>query len=527
MIIENPITRELHKNWFTKVKNSFSIDGDAECLSLIRYLEVSPNKYYSKKAEIEYTRFLSKLSASESKKILGENRGIIDQSIRVIEEINSLNIHNIAIPKDELDILEFIDKNIHYNYLRLLENGFYTLILLPSIYSRTSRSKSISGLDIFNCVEELANTDFGFISEFYNNNIRNGIAHGKIEIINNEFKYIDKKGNATSIPFKQIIKMFDRLLDCLNGFVLSLGLYFLSSSKPNLSLNDYIPQSLLFEELKYQINGPAWEAITSFDSRNINNKRQLNLYIKNDFLDYNKVQFNIFRTAVLTEKFTTGYNRIFIGLKSKNSKSKIDGFAGFNTDKLCQLRKHESSQIEDYKGVMEDNLLFFIPKWKLPKLFYKIGTYRMILKSSLGSYLESIQSHKLSNRYRYKESSSHSKGRYLISPRVSYYINGKVDNEDIKSNAQNIIRLAKKHSKSSYKKFSFKRFLRVRYTRVFIYTTDARVREFINRGLPPSLVCVINMNQTKTIKAPLTYGKVESCKNYEIIWNENYNNNES
>ncbi len=522
---ENPITAELHEQWRSRIRDDLNVSIDTrDCLSLIQYLDKTPQKFYSEEAFEGFYQFLCGLKSTEIKPILDDNKNLINHSVRILQEINELNIHDNYYPDDDLDLLNFIDSSIHYNYLKILETSFYHLIYFVAVHSRKSRGKPIEKLDLYNCVEELKTGKFKFIAKHYNNTIRNGIAHGKIQIYDGQLRYIDKKGNSETISFKKIVRLFDDLIDCVNGFVLGLRVFFLSNINqhtPNIT----IPQSLLLDELQHQANGPAWQIVTSFEGGNIRNQKQLNLYIKNDFFDFYKVQYNAFRTAVLTEKFATGYNRIFINLKSKNSKFESSGFVSFDGDKLKELRKSGTRKIEDYEGVMEDNLLFFVPKYRLPKLIYKLGTFRMGLRGSFslhwGKYLDTY----FPRIFTFRDFKTHVKSGYIVIERACVILESKDAHEMeelIRGKASSLIRKAKKYAKRQYKLFSLNRFLKVRYTRVFVYDKNLRKRKLRDGGLSPDLICILHRNQTKSIKSLLPLGTIEHGRKYEIIWNDNW-----
>ncbi|NOQ27884.1 MAG: hypothetical protein GQ564_21185 [Bacteroidales bacterium] len=518
---ENPITKELHETWRLRIQDRFgnSIQTN-DCLSLIQYLDNMPNKFFSESAYHTYLDFLNEVPSNDIVSLLNECENSISHSLRILNEVNDLEFHDTYYPEDDLYLIDFIDKKIHYNYLKILETTFYNLIYLPSVHSRRTRGKSVEKLDLYNCIEELKNGDFYFLKKHYNNTIRNGIAHGKVQVRDNQFVYTDKKLNQETITIKRIVRLFDDLIDCVNGFVLALRVFYLSNINKSLR----IPQILLIEELKYQADGPAWEIITSFEGSNIKNQQQLNLYIKNDFHDYNKVQYNAFRTAILTDHFTSRYNRIFINLKSSHSKFNSAGWVSFNGDKLRELNTKGANRIEEYSGVMDENLLFFVPKRKFPRLFYILGTYKMIFKAIMKLHWRNYIRTVSPTSFIFRECRTHAKSRYIVVERSSFFTKESTPQDLIRKQAPNLIRKAKKQAKKEYSRISFKRFLRVRYTKVFVYESNVRRRKFREGGLHSFLICIIHKNQTKQIKSPLPFGTVEKFRNYEIIWNDNWNN---
>lgn len=525
---ENPVTKGLHDEWRVRIIDRFGelIETD-ECLSLIQYLDQTPNKFYSTKSFDEYLNFLDNLTSQELQSLLNENENSLNLAIKTLKEINELQIHDIYYPNDDLELIDFVDKNIHYNYLKTLESCFYQFIYFPAVVSRKNRGKSIEKLDLYNCVEELQLSDFRFVKDYFNNTVRNGIAHGNVEIFDNDFRYVDKKGNETSLTARRMIRTFDDLVDCVNGFALATKLFFLSIVDSETMRTATMPNSILLEELQYQANGPAWKILNVFEGSNIRSENQVNIYVKNDFFDFYKVQFNSFRTAILTDRFSKGYNRIFINLKSRNSKFESAGWTSFDGDKLRQLREKGESRIEAYKGVMHDDLLFFAPKYKVPRLFYKIGTTAMIFKILFSlerkKYLETY----FPQLFTFRECKTHSRSSYIVVQRVSACLTESplLDIEDlIRLKARTLIRKAKNFSKKHHNFFT--RFLPIGYMQVFVYEHDLRKRKLREGGLTPNLICILHINRTKKIKSPLPFGTVEDRGRYKIIWNDNWKGRE-
>jgi len=75
------------------------------------------------------------------------------------------------------------------------------------------------------------------------------------------------------------------------------------------------------------------------------------------------------QVAVLAEYFANGFDRYFFSLKSKYS---LLGWAAYDGEILRRVRLNNSNDINDYNGVLEENLLFFVPKIKIPKFVRKL-----------------------------------------------------------------------------------------------------------------------------------------------------------
>jgi|AntRauTorcE11897_2_1112592.scaffolds.fasta_scaffold07954_3 hypothetical protein len=528
---ENPITKPQHEYWKSKITERFEEQNftDDIFLSLIDYIEGIPQKFYSQQAFDTFFDLLSELKNSNPeilKNFINENQNSINRGVNALYEVNQKQIHDTFFPEGDLELYEFIDKDIHYNYLKLLEGPYFLFIFLIAIYSRKRRGKDTEGLDLFNCVQEIEK-NYSCLIQVYDNNIRNGIAHGSVIFQDHNLIYTDKKENTKKISKRNIVKKFDQILDLCNGLTLALKVFLFSNSDFLTTASISIPQSILIRELKFQVDGPAWEVLATSDSQTIDSRTQLIVYANNTFWDYNKVQFNCFRTAYLAAKFTNDYDRIFIHLDSKHSKFEKSGWAAFDGKKMKELITI-NSPLAGYEGVLENNGIMFLPKIKMPKILYTLGSFYMAMKVNMPLVWKSHIDTAFPNPFLIRETIIHSKGRFSAVPDPSVIIRPEfcLDIESlIRSDFKKIVRQVKRHSKKSCSRLSILRYLPIRYLRVFVYEKDLRKRALRNSGLPPELICTIEVNTSKQIKAPdILGGKVETHGKYRIVWNGNWKN---
>ena len=169
--------------------------------------------------------------------------------------------------------------------MKLIEAVYHKFLLFIAYQQRVSRSKPTSGLDIYNCVEEIKNTDFRYVTYCYENTIRNGIAHGGITYKENDTIYKGKKGSPYEIRTKRIIRMFDDLLDICNGFSLAFKIFAITQ-RDFFQNNDLrVSRSFLLQELKAQANTPKWEVVDCLESEIMDGRKQLNIFTKNSCLE--------------------------------------------------------------------------------------------------------------------------------------------------------------------------------------------------------------------------------------------------
>ena len=169
--------------------------------------------------------------------------------IEKISKINLLSFHDTKIPTEEPLAIKFINDNINYNYLKLVESVLYVLILPIAIQTRIARNAQTDKLDVWNCIEEIRNTSFSYIIDCYNNTIRNGVAHGTVAYSAYNITYFDKKGNIYTDNVNQVVGLFDMLLDNCNAMMAALKCIMIKHSTFFYEHEIKIPSSYLIQEL--------------------------------------------------------------------------------------------------------------------------------------------------------------------------------------------------------------------------------------------------------------------------------------
>ena len=403
MVLEEcPTTKTVNRFWNEKILENFPVllnASDAKFLSLKEYITDRPQKFYNKQVYKDYLNFVTKFKNENPKnlsEILHASEYELNIAIKSLNDINEEKNHDVFVPDNNIETIQFIENNIHFNYLKLIEAVYHKFILLIAIENRVQRNKPTEGLDIFNCVEEIQKTDFQYITECYNNTIRNGIAHGGITYKESDTVYKGKKGKAYEITTKEIIRKFDDLLDICNGLALALKVFIIINRDFFQSNNLLIPKQFLIQELKAQSNAPRWKVVDCLENVIMDNKKQLNIFTENSLLGLEEVNYYAFRTAVIAEYFASGYDRYFFSLKSKYS---LPGWAGFDGAILKRERKKNTDDLTGYTGVLEDNLLFFIPKIKIPKFVRKIINISLIAKSNFWIDYHANTNHRFKRNY--------------------------------------------------------------------------------------------------------------------------------
>jgi len=246
------------------------------------------------------------------------------------------------------------------------------------------------------------------------------------------------------------------------------------------------------------------------------------VYCRTNSLDFSKVQIAAFQTATLAEKFIPGYIRYFISISSNKAYA---GFARFDGLKLKSLRTSGTTMLEDYKGVLVEDLLFYVPRIKLPKIILIIDTYIHSIKCAVPLILKEYRKNTSQLKVTPRITSSHKNSWGLV---VSSYIVienefGKLNKSIISKNIRLIIRKSKKPVNTQLLKGDLKKILPVGYMRVHVFHNDYRTRRLASFGLNEDLICTIQLKRIKRIQAPDIFGStIEIINGYRVAWNKKW-----
>jgi hypothetical protein len=327
MIVRNPLTTGHNEFWRKRIVERFapneSLPSDIDFLSLKDYLVKHPQKCYSQQAFTIYFNFLNELLDKEPnvlRSLFDDKQGDISIANRVLNEVNNLESKNELIPKNDSEVISLIQNKIIYNYLRVLEAPFYTLIYLAAKKSRLDRQAKTEGLDIYNSINELIKTNFKPILNVYDGTLRNAIAHGKFLISSLSgliiFTFSDSKGHTVEYEAKKLIDLFDKLLDITNAFYLAYKLFCLVKYSKLKNINCNVAYSIYIDEIIASANGPNWEIINMYEISKENN-RHLSVYIKSSFWAMSQDRLQAINTSIIVSKFFREYDIIYLEIISK------------------------------------------------------------------------------------------------------------------------------------------------------------------------------------------------------------------
>lgn len=519
-ILENPLLRDTHARKREEIKNGFPEllhCSHDHFLAIHRYIERSPQRFYSHsiyKKFLEWLEDQSRKSQAAFQKYLSEHDAELNRAFLHLEEVNNLDWHDFFENLDDFESIRFIDQQIHPIYLRLIEAVFTPLCRIVAHFSRIDRGKGIDGLDLWSVVEEMRRTSLCEVASPYKHIVRNAIAHGGITYLQNEILYHDKNGNEEKHSDADIIRTFDDLLDTCNALELAFSLFLVIQP-----LNSYkLPQQLLLDELKAETKSPWWEVVGCTPSK-FPGLNQLILYARPRTSDYQKVQMSTFQTGVLAERFAPGYDRYFFSIRSSSS---LPGWAAFDGKKLHTLRIKGNAILEDYKGVLENGSVFYVPRIKPPRFISRIQTLVLSFKLAFPIAMSDMRRQLGWPKIHIRESRIHKNawGCVLNGIVVLDFPTGKLSQDVIRKFRRKIVRKALSEARHSSPIFTISRFLPLGFSRISVFCKDYRRRRLSNFGLGQHLVCTIQVKRIRRIQCPDIMGStIEQLGSYRIAWN--------
>lgn len=519
-ITDNPLLRKLHALKRTQIKQNFHELSHCQhdhFLSMHKYIKRSPERFYSQSVCHVFLGWLeerNQKSQSKLKQYLFQHDANLNRAFLHLEEVNNLDWHDYFEKQDDFEIIRFIDQQIHPIYLRLTEAVFKPLCRIIAHFSRIDRGKGTDSLNLWPIVEEIRQTILIEVVTPYNHIVRNAIAHGGITYYQNEILYRDNKGNEEKFGDTKIVQIFDDLLDTCNALALSLSLFLLKYQPEGYNL----PQQILLNELKEETRTPWWEIVGCTPSK-FTDLNQLIVYARPRTSDYGKVQFSTFQTGLLAEKFAPGYDRYFFSIRSSSS---WPGWATFDGKKLYEVRTKPNAILEDYKGAIQDDLIFYVPRLKTPRVIARIQNIILSFKLNFPIAISDMKSQFGWPEIHVREAKIHKNtwGSVLNGSVFLEFPNDDLSQDIVRKFRRRIIRKALSEARHNTSIFEVARFLPLGFARISVFCRDYRRRRLSGFGLGRHLVCTIQVKRIQRIQSPDIIGStIEQLGFYRIAWN--------
>lgn len=523
--LQNHLTRERDTYDRSRITSEFPIlqsTLDDYYLSLRRHLDNRPEKFFSRTAYRVYLDWLQRRDAAGGRALenyFSNYGGKIEQALLFLREVNVADWHDSAFaPEDEYDLLLIIDRHVHPTYLRLVEAVLTPLIQPIAYFSRVDQNKGTDGLNVWPIIQELRRTSESCLTLPYRHIIRNGIAHGGISFQQRRIVYRDNRGNEEDFSTESIIRCFDDLLDVCNGIAVGLKVFFLVSPR-----KAYVPpREIRLEELQEETRSPWWTIVGSVETE-IPGKSQLIIYARPDTRCYDKVLWSSVQSGILAEFFAPGYDRYFFSLRSKKA---LPGWIGFDGTKLKKLREAGADDLSQYKGVIEDDLLFYIPQPRPHSLFCRLGTlvssFKVQSSLAIQRYREQMERQFGIPRTVCRSASIH-RNSWAGILHASVVIEG-LDElkamEIIGRNRRGIVKSAQRRARQE-NRFNLATYLPLGFAQVAVFRRDYRRRRLASFGLGDNLICTVSFQRLNQINRPDILGStIETRGKWRIAWNQ-------
>ena len=520
--LRNPLTKQRDERDRSRIVSAFPVlepNARSGCLVLRRYLDKRPERLFD---EASYGAYLDWLQARDAddhstlKKYFDQFGSEIDSALLFLGDMNSRTWHDGPFAAgDDYSFIRDIDAYVHPSYLRVVEAVLVPLVRPVAYFRRIRRGKGTDGLDVWNVVQELkaAGQPEELLALPYRHVVRNGIAHGGIVFRSREIRYRDKKGNEETYSAESVVRMFDDLLDTCNGLALALKIFFLTNRD-----RDYKrPRQLLMEELQEETRTPWWTIDGCVESE-IPGKTQLIVYAQPGSIHYGLVQMSVVQSGILAEFFAPGYDRYLLSLQSRQA---WPGWAAFDGRRLRQLREARVDEMSQYRGVVESDLIFYVPWISVPRILGRVVVFLKILQLGIPLAVQQIRENLGVPSIVCRNASIHrnSWGAVLKADVVIEGIDGRPVVDAIFKCRRRIARLARRYAWKQ-NRLTGAAYLPLAFLQVNIYRRDYRCRRFGEIGLGRDLICTLRFQRMRRIKSPDIIGStVRAIGKWRIAWN--------
>lgn len=522
--MKNPLLTKTHELKCQEVLRAFpelAPKRVSSALALHTYVGTRPQRFFSRRSFQALLISLKEIDHAHSQELveyLKDHRTSINNAFRHLEEVNAFDWHDRELKgENDHQSLTLIDREVHPAYLRLVEAVFQPLLRIVAHFSRVAAGKGTQGLNLFNVVAELPDSEFVEAKAAYVHLMRNGIAHGGVRFAVNEIIYRDAKGNELTLKERDVVRKFDDLLDTCNGLILAYSVFTLNQS----SRSELVPQNLLVDELKVETGTPFWRVTGALPSLIANDQSQLIVYCDVSTVDEAKVRFSAFQTAIQAERAAPGYDRYFVSMKGKNG---MPGWASFHGKNL-EIHRTSNHKAEAYSDVTQDYVPMFLAGKSLPKILHRIGTLRYSFQAGWPVVVEDYRTRTGTPKIAVRNSSVHrnSWGLVVRADVIVESSNLQIDQNAIRENCRAVVRRARSYAKRSLPWYSLLRFLPLGFAQVAVFRSDYRARRLSNFGLAEDLIGTIRLQRISRIKSPDIIGStVEYARGCRIAWNQNW-----
>jgi hypothetical protein len=235
--------------------------------------------------------------------------------------------------------------------------------------------------------------------------------------------------------------------------------------------------------------------------------------------DFDKIRYMTVYSGIMAEHFAPGFDRYMISLRSPMA---WPGWAALDGRKLKEIRERSGPRsMEEYKGVVQNGLVFYVPKTKQPKFIGKLETlltsYRLHMPLALDEIRRNLG--KIAVTPRRADIHRNAWGA-VVNGSVVVDISAEADpKQAVRKARRRIVKAARRLACKQANWKNVATYLPIGYARIAVFQSDRRHRQLY--GLDPDLICTVQVKFISRIGAPDIAGSaIETVWPYRIAWNK-------
>nr|VFK15927.1 MAG: hypothetical protein BECKLPF1236A_GA0070988_101365 [Candidatus Kentron sp. LPFa]VFK31332.1 MAG: hypothetical protein BECKLPF1236C_GA0070990_101355 [Candidatus Kentron sp. LPFa] len=173
--------------------------------------------------------------------------------------------------------------------------------------------------------------------------------------------------------------------------------------------------------------------------------------------------------------------------------------------------------------MIEDNLVFYVPQWRMPRFFSRCQTLYFSIRLNWPGVVADFRSQMNWPHLIIRQATIH-RNAWGCVLRSDVYIesqSGVVNQEIVRSACRRIIKKSFKQAKSSTSLLNLLRYLPLGFAEVHLFRKDYRHRRLANFGLAEDLIATVRLQRIHRIESPYILGStIENHGRYRIAWNK-------
>lgn len=316
---------------------------------LSNFANDSPLRYWDKKVirvaldilEADKQRSVGAIFEWKNRIAIGFDNLIRRASIEKFEE-------NLSTTKASDLIL--LTNEFQPEYLRRCEHIYTNLIVL---YWAVLKKKSVQGnFNIASALSLLSSKHLQSLIEGYDDEVRNGIAHGQVVYGWDEIKYGDIK-HLYKLQVHEFLYLFDTLFRTSNSLAIAILLFIANNQILLSGSKNVLPISIIILIASAGVERRDFTILGAVESEMNSGNTQLFISMRTGFINRTSVMLDCARTALhLLDAGATGYSRYLFNIQQSDL---VDSLLAIKVDRLEHL---QNEPFERFAEILDTQLLW-------------------------------------------------------------------------------------------------------------------------------------------------------------------------